>query len=730
MHEPPHVAYEFSGFRVDPVRRMLFGADGRPIPLKPKVFDTLLYLVEHPHELLDKRTLLKAVWPNVVVAENNLNQAVSTLRRALGERPGDHRFILTEPGRGYRFVATINPRPEARAAGPTPSSQEDRLIPGEYPERERSSELGLREQSAVRKVARTGRWLSAAAVLVMVLLLTVGVFVILGQRDLRSIAVLPFENLSTDEEHAVFVRAIHDDVLTQLAKIGTLKVISRTSVMQYEDRTRNLREIGEQLGAATVLEGTVQRAVDSVHINVQLVDAQTGELLWTESYDREPTVGNIFAIQTDIARSIARELEATLTPTELGRLNQQPTQNTKAYDFYLSGRQYERGSDLLRDLPSAVQQFERAAEEDPEFALALAYLAITDIHLYWTMDRTDARRSLAQSAVQRALELQPDLPEAHLAMAWYHYQGHLDYEAALRELAIAEQGMPGDPELLFARGAIYRRMGQWQQAVATWERAIEVDPRNANLLRQHASSYQMLRDYAEAERYLDRVLEIAPDAVEGQTEKAGIPLLRDGDGTPYLKAVVGNPLIPAANQLCDEWKFAIRARDYDTALSLLGKWEADLILGFRNYYLLKASAYGVTYQLAGQAELAQRQFEIARAQLEKELALSPKDPRLLIALGEALVGLGQTGAAANLALEAIESMPTSREAMDGPVYQLEAIMRVLAPARAIDVALEQLDAYLAAPGFWSIEGLSPDPRLDPLRDDPRFAALVEKYRRP
>lgn len=699
MDEPPHVAYEFDGFRVDPVRRMLFGADGRPVKLKPKVFDTLLYLVEHPHELLDKRTLLRAVWPNVVVEENNLSQAISTLRRALGEHPRDHRFIITEPGRGYRFVATINHRLEGQDAVP------------------------------MRRGPRRGWRLAAAAVLAAALL-TVGVFAFLDQRGLRSIAVLPFENLSPDQEHAVFVSAIHDDILTQLAKIRTLKVISRTSVMQYAAPTRNLREIGRQLGATTVLEGTVQRAADRVHINVQLVDAETGELLWTESYDREPTVGNIFAIQTDIARSIAKALEATLTPTELNRLSQQPTQNTKAYDFYLSGRQYERGSDLLRDLPAAAQQFERAAEEDPEFALALAYLAITDIHMYWTMDHTDDRRNLAHAAVQRALELQPDLPEAHLAMAWYHYQGHLDYEAALRELAVAEQAMPGDADLLFARGAIYRRMGQWQQGVASWERAIELDPRNANLLRQHASSFQMLRDYAQAKRYLDRVLEIAPDGVQGQISKAEIPLLRDGDGTPYLKAVVGNPLIPPANQVCYQWEFAIRARDYQTALDLLAEWDEDLLFGLRNSYLLKASAYGVTYQLAGQPELGKGQFEIARAQLEEALALSPNEPRLLIALGEALAGLGQPEAASRLALQAIELMPTSREAMDGPVYQLEAITRVLAPARAVDVALEQLDAYLAAPGYWSIEGILPNPRLDSLRDDPGFLALVEKYRRP
>jgi TolB-like protein/DNA-binding winged helix-turn-helix (wHTH) protein/Tfp pilus assembly protein PilF len=706
MDEQLQPAYEFDGFRVDPVRRMLLGTDGRPIPLKPKVFDTLLYFVEHPQVLLDRRTLLKSIWPNVVVEENNLNQAVSTLRRVLGERPEDHRFILTEPGRGYRFVAKIK---QSRASVPLQAS--------------------ATEHAPLPRDTKISRKLSAAVALMVALLIAASAFIILGQRDLRSIAVLPFENLSTDEEYALFARAIQDDILTQLAKIRDLKVISRASVMQYQERTHNLREIGNQLGAATILEGTVQRAADTVHVNVQLVDAQTGELLWIESYDREPTVENIFAIQTDIAKSIANALEATLTPTEMSRLNDQPTLNNKAYDFYLSGREYYRGSDLQRDLPAAVQQFERAVEQDPEFALAHSYLAISNIHMYWTIDRTDTRRNMAYTAAQRALKLQPDLPDAHLAMAWYQYQGHLDYEAALKELAIAEQAMPGNADLLFAQGAIYRRMGRWQEAVTSWERAIELDPRNANLLRQQASSYQMLRDYARAEHYLERVLEIAPDAVEGHTEKAAIPLLRDGDDALYLKAIVGNPLVPEGNQICDQWKHAIRDRDYDTALRHLGEWDGDVIHQFRSYYLLTASAYGVTYRLAGQAELARAQFESAREQLENALERNPDQPRLLIALGEVMAGLGEPEAATRLALKAIKLMPTSREAMDGPVYQIDAIMRVLAPAGAVDVALEQLDAYFAAPGFWSIEGILTDPRLDPIRDDPRFDALVEKYKR-
>jgi TolB-like protein/DNA-binding winged helix-turn-helix (wHTH) protein/Flp pilus assembly protein TadD len=731
MDESPHVSYEFSGYRVDPLRRMLFGTDGAAIHLKPKVFDTLLYFVEHSHELLEKETLLEAIWPHVVVEENNLSQAVSTLRRVLGEHPADHRFILTEPGRGYRFVASVSQHTDEHGAVTPVAGQGDRPDPAvDYvasgsPVASADSTMPARSGVTIK-----GWWLAGIALAAAVLLVAAALFLIPGERDLRSVAVLPFENLSFGDERALFVRALHDDILTQLGKIGALKVISRSSVLAYQEPARDFREIGRELGAATILEGTVQRAADAVHMNVRLLDADTGELLWTEAYEREPTVGNIFAMQSDIVRRVAETLDARLTPGESTRLDRPPTEDTKAYDFYASGRVYYRGSDLLRDLPAAALQFERAVEEDPQFALAHAYLSITCSHMYWTMDRNDARRDLAKSAARTALSLQPDLPDAHLAMAWYHYQGRLDYEAALQELAIAEQGMPGDADLLFARGAVYRRMGRWAQAVATWERAIELDPRNANLLRNHSSSYRMLRNFAQAEYYLDRVLEIAPDAVEAKVAKAAIPLTRDGDGTAMLQAIDGNPMLRPGQEILETWFIAMRARGYDTALKVLDEWPDDFVYSTRTLYKHRAAAYGITYRLAGQDELARRHFEIARAQLEKALTERPDEPRLLISLGEALVGLGHTEDGVRLALRAIELMPTSREAMDGPTYQKDAITRVLAPAGATDAAIEQLDAYLSAPGFWSIEGLLPDPRLDPIRDDPRFEALIRKHRRP
>jgi TolB-like protein/DNA-binding winged helix-turn-helix (wHTH) protein/Tfp pilus assembly protein PilF len=695
------VVFEFGGFCVDPVRRMLFGADGEPIHLKPKAFNTLLYLVRHPHEVIDKRVLLKAVWPNVVVDENNLTQAISQLRHVLGEHPGDHRFILTEPGRGYRFVAPVN----QVFADPL------------------TAPAGLRHHPTRSKVI-------LAVALATLALVAVGVFVALDQREVRSVAVLPFENLNSDNKNSVVVAALHDDILTQLAKVRGLKVIARASVMQYEGPKRNLHEIGEQLGTQTALEGTVQHTAGLIRINVRLVDTQTAELLWTESYAIEPNVlDDVFAVQAEIVRGIAATLDIRMQQSELARLAWQPTRSSRAYDYFLSGKRYAKGSDLLRDLPAAVRQFERAVEEDPDFALALAHLSIENIHMYWTMDHNDGRREKAASAVQRALELQPELPEAHLAMAWLHYQGYLDYDAALHELEIAERGLPGDADLLFTRSVIYTRMGKLEEALPSWERAVELDPRNPNLLRQYASVLTRLRDYEMAEHYLDRVIEIAPDAVEAKIQKSMIPWLRDGDATPLLLAIEGNPLLRPGEALLDKWLIAIDTRDYEWALSVLAQSDAEVMEDSRLWYKPRTLLYGVTYDLAGQRALAIEQFELARALLEDVLAQRPGDPRVMFTLAEALAGLEQAEAATRLVLQAIEAMPAVVGASDATEFRKDGAIRVLARAGAVDAAIEQLDIYLAGPGFWSIEGLLPSPRLDPLRGDPRFTMLVEKYRR-
>jgi len=589
---------------------------------------------------------------------------------------------------------------------------------------------------AVEAVKFTGRKLDFAIIGLLVFALG---FVVVDQyvveesgqaelRDLRSIAALPFANESAEEENAeFFANGIHDELLTQLAKVGSLKVISRTSVEEYRDTSKNMRQIGQELGVATLLEGRVQRAGDMVRINVQLIDAETDQHLWAENYDRELTAESIFAIQSEMATSIADALQVTLTPQEVAQLDVVPTQSTRAWDFYLSGNEYFNRRDNRNSGPLAIQQYERAVEVDPEFAQAWAALSRAHSSMYLYSGRSEeAHLDAARQAVERAFVLAPDAPEAHIAMATYHQNGTLDYQAALRELAIAEQGMPGTADIFKTRAFIQRRANDWEDARVNMARAAELDPRNVDTLGHLTGTNLHLRDYAAAERTNDRVLDIAPDSRGARLSQVMIPMARDGDFT-ILKAMVESGR-PMPNRLHNAWLGALYEGDYERAVQHLEEWrvEADVT---QNWYVPIASYYGVTHHLAGRSELAASQFQEAYTHLEQAWESAPEDARLHVALGEAMLGLGDRDEAIRLAERATELMPRTTDALNASWIQLDAIVRVLAPAGFSDVLIEQLDDYLTQNGWWSIEGLLGDPRLDPIRDESRFQAVVEKYRR-
>ena len=547
-----------------------------------------------------------------------------------------------------------------------------------------------------------------------------------GSVDRRSIAVLPFSNESAAEENAeFFANGMHDNLLTQLARISALKVISRTSVMEYRDTTKNMRQIGQELGVATILEGGVQRAGNALQINVQLIDVETDEHLWAEVYDRELTAENIFAIQREMATSIAEALQATLSPQEIAQLNEVPTQSTRALEFYLRGKEYQRRDDELTFMPLAVEQLERAVDEDAQFGLAWAALAraYSELH-FLRVNRPESRRN-AEEALQRAVEFAPDAPETHFALGRYQLGVLRNHDNALREFAIAEQGMPGNSELIAARAFTYRQIGEWQQSLSEMERAIALDPRNVEQIAQQGVSYSILRDYGQAEAYLERALEIAPDDAQARWYLARIPVFRDGNIARLKEAVENAPLSLGRNLRNATWNVALYERDYELALNSIGDREID----GRSEYVPNASFYGVAYQLAEEPELAEPLFQAARTQVEEALASSPDDPRLLIALGEALIGLGENEAAVRAAVRAIERIPSVKDAPAEQSMHAQSIVKILGPAGDVETAVAQLDAYLSRPGYWSIEGLLPDPRLDPIRDDPHFQALVEKYRR-
>ena len=470
------------------------------------------------------------------------------------------------------------------------------------------------------------------------------------------------------------------------------------------------------------------RSGNALQINVQLIDAETDEHLWAELYDRELTAENIFAIQREMATSIADALQATLSSDEVLRLDAMPTRNTRAYEFYLSAREYSVRNEGLDDFVYAVEQYKNALELDSEFALAWIGLARAYAQLYRDgRDRFESSRELAREAINEAFRIAPDLPETHLAMGYFHYHGFDDYASALEEWAIAEQGLPGDSELFAARGRVYRRMGEMELAAENMDRAVELDPRNLNLLVSQEVLYASLRDYARAEQILDRMVEIAPDYGVVRFRLPRVRLFRgDVISEEYAREVVAmNPGL----QTEWAWRALIYGRNYDAALQLLDDWETEAYIARRGQeYRPKATYYAITYQLAGMPDLARPQLQAARNGIEGDLEESPESPVLLVALGEVLAHLGEMESATNYARQVMELLPLVTTAEFRPVIHLNAVMLLLAVGD-YDSAITELDAYLSAPGEWSIEGLLPDPRLDPIRSDPRFQELVEKYQR-
>ena len=362
-----------------------------------------------------------------------------------------------------------------------------------------------------------------------------------GRNVDKSIAVLPFQSLSDEKENAYFADGMQDDILTNLSKIGDLKVISRMSVMSYRgDAVRNAREIGKALGVATLLEGSVRRVGNRVRVNVQLIDANNDEHIWAEDYDRDLT--DVFAIQTDLAQKIASALQAKLSPTEKARLDRRPTQNSDAYLLFVQAHDYANRPDMFLDTSlKAEQLFEQATKLDPNFAAAFAGLSMAESWTYHTFDPKPARREKARTAANEALRLQPDLPEAHLALGFSYYYGDRDYERALAEFEIAKRGLPNEAQAYMAIGAIQRRQGKWAESTANLEKAAELDPKNSSVLLNLGYNYMATRNFEAADKIFDRGIEAAPESFGSRALKSELAIRWKGDISVAEKELASVP---------------------------------------------------------------------------------------------------------------------------------------------------------------------------------------------
>ncbi len=542
-----------------------------------------------------------------------------------------------------------------------------------------------------------------------------------------SIAVLPFANRSSDKQDTrFFSEGIHDDLLTALVKIRDLRVISRTSVMGYRNTSKTIRKIAGELGVTTILEGSVQRAGNRVRINAQLVDAGTDIHLWAESFDSELTVQNIFAIQSEIAQEIAHALKAELTSEDKEFIEKRPTENLEAFDFYLRGwEHFRRPGDNTEDLLNAQRMYERAVEIDPEFALAYARLSETHSYLHTHYDHSDERLDKVREHAERAVELDPDLPEGLSALAWYYVDALHDNERALVEIAKAERVSPRNVELLEDRAWILGIQGKWEEALPAFQMAVALDPRNPALLWNFGEVNLFLHRYKEAEKYTNKALELNPHSYSAGLQKSSIPLYRNGD-TGTLRSFLKSRPFEEADVGFWLWQLELWDRDYRAALEILSRIEQDYWMSNTRFYP-KPLLQGYVHHCDEDKDQARAAFESARAMLEPRLPKQSKDPWIHSALGLTYAGLGQKEEAIREGRLAADLMPISKRAILGPAYVWElAIIYTLIDE--FDTAIDHFDLCLSKPWTNTIEILLIDPRIDPLRALPRFHALVEKYR--
>jgi TolB-like protein/Tfp pilus assembly protein PilF len=546
----------------------------------------------------------------------------------------------------------------------------------------------------------------------------------------KSIAVLPFENLSDDKANAYFATGIQDEIMTRLAKIADLKVISRTSTQQYQSKPGNLSEIAKQLGVAHVLEGSVQKAGDQVRVNVQLINAQTDAHLWADTYDRKLT--DIFAVESEIAKSIAESLQAKLTGREEQALAIKPTANPEAYDAYLRGLASE-GQRLhsVYAMEKAVGFYERAVQLDPAFAIAWSRLSRADLALYSSPnDPTGARRDAAKRALDMAQKLQPNSPETLLALAYYQFVGLRDYELAKTTFRLVSKMLPGNGEVPAALAWIARREGHWDETLAYYEQALLLDPRNTELLIEASRNYADLRKFEAARKLCDRALDILPNDPDVMAEKAASYLLEGNleEAAKLLREV--NAEAPSLAVFGIKIMQLTLERNLTEAVRLLQARVAQYHFGSELEKGAFTKDLALMQRLAGDSAGAKITAEQARKTLEPVCKNQPDNDFAATCLSQVYAVLGDKKAALKEAERAIALTPSPRNAAGGPRMEenLALVRTIIGDNRG---AISILARLSEVPYTYSITPalLRLDPTWDPLRADPAFRKLYEEKRR-
>ena len=546
----------------------------------------------------------------------------------------------------------------------------------------------------------------------------------------KSIAVLPFENLSEEKQNAFFADGVQDEILTDLAKVADLKVISRTSVMQYRNTAaRDLRQIGQQLGVAHVLEGSVQRAGNQVRVNAQLIDARNDAHLWAHTYDRE--LADVFAIQSEIAEAIAEQLQARLSPTEKAAIAEAPTKDVVANDLYIRARALD---DLANDpgareyLLQGISLLEEAVRRDPNFLLAYCLMCETHLDLYWYgFDHTVARRELARAALEEAERIQPDAGEVHMHRGLYAYSGFRDYATARKEFELARRTLPNSSRLFLHLGAVDRRQARWDEAIRSFDRSVELDPRNFVVLEEAGFTRGGLGQFLEGKKLLERALALSPKDYFIRITLALFPYYEQADLAPLRRqlAIFRDEGAEARSNAAETFvTCALAERDRAGAeLALTFIPEEGVVNEVENFLVPRDWFVGLVARSFGDDHRAQMAFAAAR---EREAKVTQEQPEYAPAwsqLGLIDAGLGRKAEAIAEGKRACELLPVSNDAWEGPSYVLNLAV-IYSWLGEKDRALEQLATSLQHPAGVTYGELKLQPFWDSLRGDPRFEQLV------
>lgn len=578
-------------------------------------------------------------------------------------------------------------------------------------------------------------WKISTYISILIIISFVGIYIVSNLKKSneiskleKSIAVLPFENWSYAEEFSHLGNAISNEIITELYKINEFRVLSYTSTRQYKQGTKSIPVIGQELGVNYIIEGVVERQDDMVNIHVQVIRAKNEDHIWANEFYGKWE--DVFRIQDEIALEVARELKAVLTENEVEQIEENPTDNPEAYNYYLRGLNYYWQTDEEQDWNIAIKMFQKAIELDPNFALAYTRLSKCHIEMYWYhYDRTDERRQESKKAIDVALRINSDLVEAQIALGIYYYAGFLDYQNALKQYNAALKLQPDNAESIYYIAAVYRRMGKWPEAEEAFERAAGLDPGNQLMAFNAAETYFLTGKYDLALQHINRAISLKPEFNRTYRQKIDILLKKDGD-TREARSVLDKAsmiISPSSHHLIIEIKILLDMIEgnYQEALNFLNTTSFEASQP-QFYYYPKQLFYAMIYDLMEDHEKADYYYDLSRNLLEAKIIEHPVDSRFYSTLGISLAGMGQKEKAISAGIKATEIMPYDKEAYRG-TYRLVDLARIYCMVGEYDLAEEQLDTLLSRPGILSAKLLKIDPIWKPLWDQPGFKQLLIKY---